>query len=178
MNFNQKEYESVLLGALLHDIGKFLQRTGKGRTHPEIGIEFVDEFQDIFPYEWLDDLRDAIANHHKPARKEIEKIVKLADWFSSGEREQEPGLVQRNPSETPLIATAAKVTLKHKSSERLYGFPLQTLQLDRDVIFPKPYEEIKVSSETYSMLWEQFSGDMNKNGKIESISNFSPVWLS
>lgn len=172
MNFNQKEYESVLLGSLLHDIGKFMQRAGKEGTHPDIGIDFIDEFQDLFPYEWLDDLRDTIGNHHRPARKEVEKIVKLADWFSSGEREQEPGLGQRNPSETPLIATAAKVTLKHKSSDRLYGFPLQSLQLHRDVIFPKPYEDIEVSGEIYSKLWKQFCEDLKKAGKIESISNF------
>ncbi len=34
--FNRKEYQAVVLGALLHDIGKFMQRAELEKEFPEI----------------------------------------------------------------------------------------------------------------------------------------------
>jgi len=43
MGFDEKEYQTVILAALLHDIGKFVQRAQKNPTiqnHPHWGDEW------------------------------------------------------------------------------------------------------------------------------------------
>jgi len=43
------EEKLLILGALFHDIGKFVQRcTDKSKSHPTTGVEFVEEFENEF----------------------------------------------------------------------------------------------------------------------------------
>ena len=48
-----KEYQTVILAALLHDIGKFMQRGSFGSLdtkgkHPKVSGTFVSAYQSIF----------------------------------------------------------------------------------------------------------------------------------
>ena len=64
---SREETYKTALAALLHDLGKFWQRTGRKGTHFNASAAFVDEFQHLFPYDWLDDIRDGAGNHHQAA---------------------------------------------------------------------------------------------------------------
>jgi CRISPR/Cas system-associated protein Cas10 (large subunit of type III CRISPR-Cas system) len=49
---NTEEFYTIVLAGLLHDIGKFWQRAGEKGNHSELGVRFIDEFKDQFPF-WL-----------------------------------------------------------------------------------------------------------------------------
>jgi len=103
---NEKIYNSVILGALLHDIGKLYQRinTSSQRTaHPKLGGEFVETFlrrwknhEDFID---LDICRLVVQYHHErdissthwadEQKKLLAKLVSEADNLSSSQRERE-----------------------------------------------------------------------------------------
>ncbi|MBU1207733.1 MAG: type III-A CRISPR-associated protein Cas10/Csm1 [Proteobacteria bacterium] len=157
-----EETTKIALAALLHDIGKFWQRAGRPGSHAEASAAFVDEFKHLFPYEWLDDLRDGTGNHHNPARKEIEKIVRIADWLASTERVEELGISQSDPERTPLIPIAAKVEFREEKPKNWkdWGYRLKALRLEESCVFPTT--QVQVSSEDYSALREEFKNELNQ----------------
>lgn len=111
--FDMKEYNSVILSALLHDIGKFLHRGGdkyKG-SHEEATGAFIKNHKVKLRNDLLYDidLIELLAKHHHTTKKnsvkddyfstkskaEFEKIwklitvVKRADSYSCAERDIE-----------------------------------------------------------------------------------------
>jgi len=147
------ELLQVALAALLHDIGKFWQRAGEKGDHASLGARFVEEFSFLFPLDWLDDLGDAVANHHrKQAHKDIEKIVQVADRLAAKERE-EAKIERRNPAETPLVPVTATVDIGRGKTPFGWGYVPMALSLDPNVIFPKPSPT--VSEDDYRKLWEE-----------------------
>ncbi len=162
------ELLKVALAALLHDVGKVWQRAGRSGTHQEIGAAFIEAIGGIFPYDWLDDLCDAVGNHHKPtAHKEIEKIVRVADWLAAQERKEEPG-PRQEPAQTPLVPTAARVDLGVWVEERAWGYGLNQLSLDRETLFPAV--GARVGPESYMGLWNQFTEDLQRLGPLDRPS--------
>src|SRR3989304_1754063 len=87
MNEKQKkEYYTVILGALLHDVGKFYQRGLEKRKgeHQQLGDEcfeeyFAEKLPNLLSQDEIGIVRSAINNHHG-----YEKFVTLADWLSAG----------------------------------------------------------------------------------------------
>ncbi|MEW6418829.1 MAG: type III-A CRISPR-associated protein Cas10/Csm1 [Nitrospirota bacterium] len=167
---NQKGYLSIILAALLHDIGKFWQRAGKSGSHQEAGAAFINDFQHLFPYDYLDDLRDAIGNHHKlPVHKEIEKIVKIADWLASYERISEH-IERQDPEKTPLVPITSKIQLLYNSPKKKYLLKLKELCLERENIFPE--ENVIVSQADYHNLWTRFFNELRKLTVIDNSLKF------
>lgn len=94
--------KTLVLGALFHDVGKFIQRCEKvNGTHQILGTQFFDGTLDIFINKSFD-LKPAILkilgsetsyknflgiieNHHSP-KTDLEKIVQAADHISASER--------------------------------------------------------------------------------------------
>lgn len=117
-SMNRKGYLSIILAVLLHNIGKFWQRAGKAGSHQEAGAAFINDFQHLFPYDYLDDLRDAIGNHHKfPVRKDVGKIVKIADWLASYERIAEH-IERQDPEKTPLVPITSRIQLLYNPPKK------------------------------------------------------------
>lgn len=85
------EEKTLILGALFHDIGKFVQRcTDKSKSHPVKGVDFVDEFGDEFIKILGNEnnfkaFRQIILTHHNPT-EDSAKICKEADRTSASER--------------------------------------------------------------------------------------------
>jgi CRISPR-associated protein Csm1 len=165
-----EETIKVALAALLHDIGKFWQRAGKPGEHAEASAAFVDEFRHLFPYDWLDDIRDSVGNHHKPAKKDIEKIVKIADRLASAEREQgEPDIPRQDPDKTPLIPVLARVEFREEKPKNWmeYGYRLSPLQVEKaSGVFP--VEQVEVSSDDYARLWTEFEAELKRVGRVDN----------
>ena len=97
---NRVEYHTVVLSALLHDIGKFLHRGRalsfdiKG-THPEVSGQFISAFAGVFnPLTDVGLLKDLVIHHHQDKIKEVTSdrtrnlayLVNKADILSSRER--------------------------------------------------------------------------------------------
>jgi CRISPR-associated protein Csm1 len=161
----------VALAALLHDLGKFWQRAGRRGPHSEASAAFVDAFEHLFPYAWRDDIRDGAGNHHRQARKEIEKIVKVADWLGSAERKRgEPNVPQQDPETTPLLPVASRIKLlcdpSYDPQDGDWRFSLGTLSLEREAVFPGL--GVQASQADYSDLWERYADELRKLNTIDS----------
>lgn len=143
--FDQREYQSVILGALLHDVGKFLHRiTGveefKG-THQHLGADFAvgkNEFSEDGNHknlnffskqirdEWVykDRLEESIRKHH--SGKEIWGwIVHKADSYSTKERFEEDEGVTTYPPKGRLVSLKpvfASVDLGKEVQGKIFGY--------------------------------------------------------
>lgn len=96
----KREYQSLILGALLHDIGKFIQKPeGSSKTHPEDGVKFLAQYETqitniSFNFETVNNI---IRFHHRDNYKKVTDkyqsklvaIVHASDVSASGERDDE-----------------------------------------------------------------------------------------
>ncbi len=163
----------VATTGLLHDLGKFRQRCGVPGSHAEIGAALVDELAALFPYDWLDDLRDAVGNHHRPPRKEVEKLVKLADWFASGERETGEGITRRDPGEAALVPITSRVELLQERPPGDWGYRLHPLALDEETIFPAL--GVRLGPEAYERQWQAFIAESRRLPRIQARYQLSTL---
>jgi len=93
---------TIALGALLHDVGKYLHRArasaemaaAMAGTHPEVGARFINDYKDEFS-RCVDVrlLRAIVSEHHNagsitdPSMRLVVRLVEQADHLASSERE-------------------------------------------------------------------------------------------
>ncbi len=159
-----QDIERLQLAALLHDIGKFRQRTTATRPfrpHETHGWEFVTKDFGGFFHPCGDDLGDAILNHHNLLRqtKEIEKQVTLADRLSAKERETEQR-EQERPSHAALISIMSRLRIPDKPQPSELRYDLNRLNLCRETIFPT--EDGSADPSKYEELWKEFTGELQR----------------
>lgn len=143
--FDEKEYNSVILGALLHDIGKFLHRSNDDKypyqvSHQETSFNFIRKYREKIANENLYniDLAEVIVRYHHGDKNKKEiftndlyiqsldsekrqrtwdliKIVRRADVYSCYERDH--SLNKRNGAEpgAPLNAIFPNMNLSDKN---------------------------------------------------------------
>ncbi|HNR69408.1 MAG TPA: type III-A CRISPR-associated protein Cas10/Csm1 [bacterium] len=156
----------LILGALLHDIGKFRMRAQEKPTtqdHSQWGAEWLQEHEKF-------GLPKSVATmaewHHKKVYQDVKLsnatlLVYQADNLASGaERIQKKG--QFEPVNTPLrsVLSTIRLHLDEKSKEAnsidpppAY-YPLQKLSLQ--LILPDERSDNKAGREKYAALWEEF----------------------
>ena len=158
-----KEYHSILLGALLHDIGKlFIQPKGKSKEHPKVGADFVARYKEVisqaeFDYELVDCL---IRYHHQHKNIEnqyhkiIIEIMSCADRCSAGERTKKvknSGPDQGpNQRYRPLVSLFAHINLnlgdcqgKENDTWKPEAYCHYPKKLDWKQIFPDKYTPLR-----------------------------------
>ncbi len=152
----------LILGALLHDIGKVIQRDiGKAEgTHSDIGYDFLTALNK--------DLALFAKYHHEKDMKNIpsnlnEKIKNLlwivceADSLSSKERGQIIG--EFNP-QNPLISTFSKIKgiKKYGEDSKERAYPLTTFDFNNFVYpaFEKDKAEDRINHRSYEIIAENF----------------------
>jgi CRISPR-associated protein Csm1 len=155
----QLEYETVILGALLHDIGKYFQRGDFGGRvvgqHPEVGATFVSAWQEEFG-RCVDValLRTLVQRHHESAAfrdglrvddisddhtRALARLVSRADNLSSSERGGRAATYQ-NFRTTALAPVFHRVQLLHTpdpSQSHLPHAAIRNLE-NEPPIFPQP----------------------------------------
>lgn len=152
---------ALLLGALLHDIGKFRMRQDKpqaGRDHSTIGAEWAKSYvmQNLPP-----DVPNLIQWHHKKYWDDFHEyndnlIVYQADNLAAqSEREHKDDAEFK--SDAPLTAILSTIRLD-QDNERAY-WPMT--QLDGHLIFPEKNHSGLAGPEKYKMLWEKFDQDFS-----------------
>ena len=161
------EQDALILGALLHDIGKFWQRSGIRRKHEHLGAEFLDLPVIRSKIETLVELRDVqniISEHHESGVYDVlVRIAQIADRLASGERRALGEGQTQTPWEEPLKSVFAQIYGQEKGLSKV-SYSTRKLSLNKETIFPR--ENV---SPDYDSLWQEFLNEAEQlpNGDFE-----------
>ena len=158
--------EALVLGALLHDVGKFRLRsmqTGEGRDHSMIGMEWLETKEALGLPKAVKTFAEL---HHQPYYEEIKKsnltlIVYVADNISSqSDRIEKYG--QFDSRNTPLMSVFSHINLKERvKEENEYRFH-RLSEISDEISFPERLSEDLISQEKYEVLWHKFDADFDR----------------
>ena len=179
MEFNEIDYRSVILGGLLHDIGKFtmkqIEKKPKGAEHPWFSEDFFEEnMAYLKDKDWIDFnlIKIVVKKHHTYEKfsdeyradkiederlRKLALLVSVADNISSSERYDRrydellrlPEINQRNP----LDSIFAEIRLFEKPPKAYYNYEISAL--NPASLFPqkndsqKQQTDQKMAEETY-----------------------------
>ncbi len=163
------EFRALLVGALTHDVGKLWQRTGDRSLRDRVEAEYRwynprgregathEKWSAYFIQKYLPQFRSAetIALRHHSPEDDLERMVQLADWLSSGEREpREPeGGVAREPL-LDIFVKISGVKDHGRQEAPVQGYiPLRKLELEESALFPTESKEGALSSGGYAELF-------------------------
>lgn len=175
--------ENLILGALLHDIGKFLQRANvpldeefrrvklKGHRHAYWSAQFIKNHQNLFSNP--ETLIDLVLYHGQPGKKPDEikiRLISIADKLSSMERRREDEYIERENkdmpelSETPLTSVFNNINLgQNEEKDKACAYRLNFLKLEKEVIFPElNYPKDKLQHNDYLNSVKSFIEDCRK----------------
>lgn len=181
---NKNNFQEVVIAALLHDVGKFYQRT---QYKPDKSLEvelcprakggYYSHQHVLFTYKFIEDMKlklpkgvdfRQIANlaghHHKPNTDDVlQEIIRRADWISSGADRSEKETDEEHAMkyyEKRMASVFDKIythsSRPDKQEHRNY-YSLNALAPDS--IFPDK-KEGKIDQSLYTQLWEKFITDL------------------
>jgi len=170
---NDKEFNSVVLAAFLHDIGKFMQRaevdiTGIGGMKDDLVYEhssytyhffdkpLISNWPDCFD---LNLCRDLSGFHHNP-KEPLHYIIQQADWLSAGMDRPEEN--QGVGDKYKYLYSIFENISKDAKSERFKSYGLNILNPESDNSYPIEASNKAHSKNTYKNLWDQFISDVRK----------------
>lgn len=170
------EEKILILGSLLHDIGKFVQRcTDKSKSHPLKGIELVDEFRSEFikilgNEDNYKKFKTIISTHHYPA-DELTTYCKIADHISASERvdkeENEEGGTDWNNNF--LCSLFSKIKLNSEANPYLRYFKHQQLTKENYNALIPEYDQ----NDEKALMYKYNSGDLIEfKNQLRIILNF------
>ncbi|MCX7994981.1 MAG: type III-A CRISPR-associated protein Cas10/Csm1 [candidate division WOR-3 bacterium] len=179
--YNQEEYQSLILAALLHDIGKFYQRTGVELREEDkkIMTSCCPVYKDKYSHQHvlysgrfvreifnnrLQTVENIVLYHHRPDSaiknySRLAKIIALADRLSSGERREEDSVSEREVSKEPLISIFSTLFSSEQNIRYQY-IPLLPLSCDLTPLFPEENKSKAIKDNSYSSLWNAFVSEM------------------
>ncbi|MGB9698115.1 MAG: type III-A CRISPR-associated protein Cas10/Csm1 [Thermodesulfobacteriota bacterium] len=165
MNLNENEFHAVVLGALLHDIGKFVQRAQKEpkkQDHSHWGEEWfqnnlAEKLSPIFNEKEKEIIRSAIFNHHYHV-----DYVSLADAISAGmDRTTSIDLEKEekgDPFTDRLISIFSKIWIKSEPRGFKYNRLASLGSENLKEVFP--VDKKKCSTEEYFQLLKRFNEEI------------------
>ncbi|MCC6544825.1 MAG: type III-A CRISPR-associated protein Cas10/Csm1 [Nitrospirae bacterium] len=186
---DQREYQTVVLAALLHDIGKFMNRgENVRRKHPLFSSDYVsdEKFKNLVKEEWVDLglLKTLVQRHHEYSMmpedllvqeitdahtRALAYIVSRADTYSSGERiEEEPS--ELNFKESRLMSILTKVDIgKGKPTPLYYNLG----RISPSSVFPVEFGDLAQLTHHYDRLLKDFGmAFLNfKPGSFDALFN-------
>lgn len=163
--------ETVYLAALLHDIGKFTERSKSYPVdekfkhvkvgHPKYSAQLLETLQKIRPLfrSYGQELIDLVLYHHEP-RNDLERIIQLADWLSSSEREE--GETKEKYFTVPLTPIFARL---FDGIDKKYGYRLAPLSISEG--FPK--EGLSLTTAQYKKLVDAFLNELSAVNNTEQL---------
>lgn len=154
MEFDEKEFQIVILAALLHDIGKISQREGGEyyAKHTDFSGNFISSLKTYFGDDFTKDIAGLIEKHHETPFTRNEYIIHIADKLAAGERiREERGQFKSN--EAALLAITSRIKFRRDCGEEKY-YKLGSLRIDRETLFPgdRPF----VEERAYEGIWKSF----------------------
>lgn len=162
----------IVIGSLLHDIGKIIYRSGKdSRKHAESGYDFL--LKEIGLTD--NDLLNSIKYHHYSniksnavAQNDICYLVNFADSIALGE-----GSKKSNEDDTRRLivknAPLESVFNILNNNDQKFHYSSTTIDIDGDINFPTS-EKVEVNEDIYLSLLDKLTLELKK---IE----FSEKWI-
>lgn len=166
--------ENVILAALLHDIGKFWQRSGRTGRHEVLSETFCRAF---LPEE-MQTAAGIAALHREPSKLFSLgylplKAVVFADWLSAGEREERSG--KGDPKREPIVSIFSNISIeKGDPSQSQYHLPYP-LGFDEGCIFPREALQKGEIENAYRRSWSEFEREVEA---IKGLPSFESYYLS
>jgi len=168
--------EALILGAMLHDIGKFVQRAqieSKIKDHCKWGLDWFDQnlaekLSSIFSEEEKEIIRRAINTHHDHA-----KIITLSDSISAGMdrigldlKVEEEG----NPLRQRLISIFSRVSISKKEKKDTY---CALHPLSKTLQETLPVNEVNISGGEYAALLSGFNNEL----RMLQLKGMPPLYV-
>ncbi|GAG58926.1 unnamed protein product, partial [marine sediment metagenome] len=201
---NKKDYHSIILAALLHDIGKFLHRgsTDYHGTHQNASTIFLDNFKPKLKNDSLYDfelVRTSVKYHHSLKKEftsesdyykngsENEKIwrfialLKDADSYSCKERDIEQ---QRRKDHAGKVAPLDSIFSQIALDGSNYGGTKTTPKYHRyrigsiNPLFSFPEEFTVLEKNEIPNHVKTFEDNLPNFSKLTTFDNVLTVWLS
>jgi CRISPR-associated protein Csm1 len=157
---------SIVIGSLLHDIGKFKLRAmkpGSGKTHMEIGAEWLKEKEKL----GLDPSIKMYAQwHHKDMQYDnITKsnktlIVSQADHLSSQSDKIEKDTDEFDYHNTPLMSIFSRITLNGNLNKEYRFYKID--KIGNTIMSPEVLSNQLANQELYQSLWKSFESEFDQ----------------
>ena len=192
---DKKFYDSAELKEQSHRIAQQIcPKTQAGYfTHLHVvwTNEFFEQYEKLFakyahPGEITDNVANLASYHHRP-KTVYQSMIQMADWWASGLDRSQIGdydvegvkTDKERYKQIPLSNILGALKIKEKDNDKEgknttepTSFKLNPLSLERNAIFPNPYE--LNSREEYEKLWQQFVTKLGQqNFNTSSIRDFS-----
>ena len=181
LSYKKDDIQSAVLAALLHDVGKFQQRSmTHQRKHPEMGRKFILR---TMGSSW-EKVANIVSAHHDPSSysqgEELTKLVAVADWLSASERENLKKEEEKDREDVRsyfIHSIFSKLLIDGKHYRKKPAiYPLQGLSNSLEDCFPVDYGlkgagEKRVNISKYKKLWDSFESEF-KNIDFNSVIDF------
>ncbi len=180
-NGTEFRMEAVVLAALMHDIGKFMQRANKylcnqgSQTNNRCNLTecdgkkkgadyrhschsywFIENNKDVFKDELAKEIARLVLRHHDKTKDLLEAIVRMSDHFSAGcDRTIKQVSVSHYFKRQPMRSIFDKITVSRQSTNRKEKENFhQIAVLSPDNSIPSELKE-RISKEEYLRSWEK-----------------------
>lgn len=169
------EIEDLKFAALLHDIGKFYQRTkrkhdseydnldqsdfGQNGAHAKWSADFIGKY-------WNSNIADLALHHHaysKAKNRDLSSMVMIADHHSSGERIKNEDNQKNQVLEKLLVSVFSEISIEDNESISEKYVPLHELKL------------IKCSEDKNNDIKKFIKCLRENNGHIDYFDDLKPL---
>lgn len=194
----EPDYYELFVASLMHDVGKFFQRTGLKHdvsynnlspedfglngAHSKWSASFIEKYWDN------DVIVDYVLHHHNPSKSSNPTLCHMlttADHHSASERVESDE--KRSANSLPLISIFSNVSLNSQSVSGDYFHRLDKIDIDKsfDELIPKNNVKEVMSGYNlefeYGKLWSEFNREfecLNNLDDIESIVSLLKKYTS
>lgn len=179
--------EQFLVGALLHDVGKVIERSkeyqlpedlkiGSQYSHSKYSAFLIRILRDktisndYFTSFLNDEVESLVLNHHNPKTTE-ELIIQISDWISASEREKDEDNKDVYTS-VPLISIFSRIG--ETKNEVVYKLE----KLSYDTLMPSDKKDVVVNQYAYKKLLDGFLKEVKFVDKFDKLLNLFDVYFS
>lgn len=165
----------IYLAALMHDIGKFQQRSVpeyKFTKHEIIGAGYLEQLTASYT------LRRLVEKHHGPEAAD-ELIIAIADKLSAAEREE--GGTRQDATKEPLVSILGRVQIELERGTKgpippEHYIPLKIYRHE-DVPYPVAAKEDALADGGYAQLWRDFDHEFHELAPALHDDPYQPAIL-
>lgn len=149
----------LIIGSLLHDIGKVVYRAGDGRNHSESGYEFLEELKNDFDKEILDCVRyhhGAVIRNAHISDESLAYITYFADNVSAATDRREAEQTEDGFDKT--IPLASVFNILNGNNEHMH-YARQVMDPDAGINYPTD-TEISMDKSFYAEVVDRIQDNL------------------